>query len=88
MDCNKCQIEDEYIEEGWLRKAVVKFCPLHAVAEEMLGALKSILGLIEDNNLVRNISKDDDRSYYFRQGLRITRTLAATQEAIARAEGK
>jgi len=75
MDCDKCQIEDEYIEEGWLRKAVVKFCPLHAAAPELLEALKVVrtaLGIRED---------------FAPLGIAIS-LAPMIQQAIAKAEGK
>ena len=79
MDC-KCKIE--FDEKGQF----IYYCPLHATAGGLLEALKNIWGLVEDNTLVRNISRDNEKNYYLEQGLRIVHVLGKVQVAIAKAE--
>ena len=46
---------------------------------QLLDALKGLYKLVEDGDLVRDSSKDDDISYYIQQGLRITMALKKVQ---------
>jgi len=47
--------------------------------EEFIKSVEDLLTLIDEGVLVRDISRDDDFSYYVQQGLRITQVLSAIQ---------
>lgn len=77
MRCEKCQIEDEYIEEGWLRKAVVKLCLLHAAAPELLEALTRLYKETADYIQINNLGD-----------MHHNKSMQDAKAAIAKAEGK
>ena len=52
---------------------------------ELLEALQDVLKLIENGDLVRDTSKDDDVMYFFKQGARITSALTNSKKAINKA---
>ena len=66
-----------------LQKQVVKLKIRNA---ELLEALKGMRRLIENGTLVRDISKDDDMTYFIKQGVEINNTLLAAEQAIKGAE--
>lgn len=58
---------------------------LMAVGPEMLEALKALYDLIDDGDLVRNISRDENFEYFTRQGIRITHAIALMKSSIEKA---
>jgi len=55
---------------------------------ELLEACEGVLELIDEGILVRDTSKDDDFSYFTKQGLRITKYLLKAKQAIKKAKGE
>lgn len=56
--------------------------------EIMRDALQGVLALIDDQVLVRNIENDHNMMTFLTQGMRITKTLKAAQDALASANDK
>ena len=48
----------------------------------LLNALKAIMKLIDDGDLVRDISHDEDFGYFLRQSIRIQNALYIAKESI------
>ena len=53
--------------------------------ETIRKALEGLYKLVEDGDLVRNITKDDDFVYFAHQGIRITKAIGAVQAVLAQA---
>ena len=52
---------------------------------ELLKALKAVGDLIDNGDLVRDISKDNDFEYFMRQGVKINNAIALMSNAIKKA---
>ncbi len=52
---------------------------------ELLKALQAVFNLIDKGVLVRDISKDDDYSYFLKQGIEIHNVIVLMNEAIEKA---
>lgn len=63
-----------------------KYEKLKKQRDELLEVLKGLIKLIDTDDLVRNISKDNDLEYFIKQGVRINNTLYGCQEAIKNCE--
>ncbi len=58
---------------------------LKEINKELLEALEGIIELIDNGVLVRDISEDDSKSYYLKQGLEIVSKLSKAKQAITKA---
>jgi hypothetical protein len=56
--------------------------------EKLIKAVDDLLDLIEEGVLVRDISHDDDFSYYTKQALRIVNVLSDVTKEIKEAKGE
>jgi len=58
---------------------------LESITDEMLEALKAIRDLMIENDLVRDISKDNDFEHFTKQGFRIANAVDLMNKAIKKA---
>lgn len=59
-----------------------KYDALKKSNDELVEALKELMELINTNNLVRNISRDNEIKYFLEQGVRINNVLFNCQQAL------
>jgi len=69
--------DDEDLEE---------IADLLEIAPEMLEALETVYSLINDGDLVRDISRDNDFMYFTNQAIRINNAIVSINEAIKKAK--
>lgn len=83
---NAC-IYDDWVprEKGISEEENNANAKLIAAAPELLEALNDFYTLIDSGDLVRDISKDNDFTYFTRQGIRITNAIVSMNEAIKKA---
>lgn len=60
----------------------------HVDHQETLVALKEVLALVEQGDLVRNTTNDFDRSKFFYQAYRIISALKNAKAVIEKSEGR
>jgi len=73
----------EYIRNDDVHDAALQIiAELARVNSRETSALAALLKLIEDGDLVRNTTKDDDFDYFMHQGVRITKAIALAHAAL------
>lgn len=53
-----------------------------SAVREAQEAIRAIFKLLDDNDLVRNIERDDDKTFFIQQGLRIRSALLKCQQIL------
>jgi len=76
---------NKMIDDGQYRVYISEFDVIDKFIQrndELVEALKELMELINTNNLVRNISRDNETKYFLEQGVRINNVLFNCQEAL------
>jgi len=82
MDC-ECEVENQYVEKGLMvGQDVIKFCPLHASAPELLEALKRLTSVVDPVMNTFAVKATSSLESFFIEPVK------QAKAAIAKAEGK